>query len=117
MISQDKKEKERSDAKNAVEEYVYEMRGKVDGGEYEKFADEKTRQKLLDELHATETWLYEDGFNQEKNVYVGRLKNLKVRIHSSSFELIEKYWFLFFNIRILVNQFEIVIMKLKIVNI
>ncbi|CAF1152130.1 unnamed protein product [Adineta steineri] len=77
MISQDKKEKERSDAKNAVEEYVYEMRGKVDGGDYEKFSDEKIRQKLLSDLQITEDWLYDDGMNQEKNVYVDRLKNLK----------------------------------------
>jgi heat shock protein 4 len=77
MISQDKKEKERSDAKNSVEEYVYDMRGKVDGGDYEKYSDEKTRQKLLNDLRATEDWLYEDGMDQEKNVYVDRLKSLK----------------------------------------
>ena len=29
MISQDRLEKERADAKNAVEEYVYEMREKI----------------------------------------------------------------------------------------
>jgi len=80
MISQDKKEKERSDAKNAVEEYVYEMRGKVDGGEYEKYSDDKIRQKLLDDLQITEEWLYDDGMNQERNVYVDRLKSLKVKI-------------------------------------
>jgi hypothetical protein len=77
MISQDKKEKERSDAKNAVEEYVYDMRGKIDGGDYEKYSDEKTRQKLLNDLQTTENWLYEDGMDQEKNVYVDRLKSLK----------------------------------------
>ena len=79
MISQDKKEKERSDAKNAVEEYVYDMRGKIDGGEYEKYSDEKNRQKLLNDLRTTEDWLYDEGMNQEKNVYVERLKSLKVR--------------------------------------
>jgi len=31
MIMQDKMEKERADAKNAVEEYVYEMRDKLSG--------------------------------------------------------------------------------------
>ena len=78
MLSQDKKEKERSDAKNAVEEYVYDMRGKIDGGAYEKFSDDKIRQKLLNDLQSTEDWLYDDGMDQEKNVYVDRLKNLKV---------------------------------------
>jgi hypothetical protein len=77
MISQDKKEKERSDAKNAVEEYVYDMRGKIDGGDYEKFSDDKIRQKLLHDLQTTEDWLYDEGMHQEKNVYVERLKSLK----------------------------------------
>lgn len=39
MIMQDKLEKERNDAKNAVEEYVYEMRDKL-SGDYEKFVSE-----------------------------------------------------------------------------
>ncbi len=113
MISHDKKEKERSDAKNAVEEYVYDMRGKLDGGDYEKYSDEKIRQKLLNDLQATEDWLYDEGVQQEKNVYVERLKSLKVKKNE-----IEIYSF-FVNIyfRILVNQFVLVILKLKIVNI
>ena len=76
MITQDRKEKERSDAKNAVEEYVYAMRDKLNG-DYEKFADAKVREDFLGQLHSTENWLYEEGFFQEKNVYVDRLKNLK----------------------------------------
>lgn len=39
MVMQDKLEKERIDAKNAVEEYVYEMRDKL-CGIYEKFVNE-----------------------------------------------------------------------------
>jgi heat shock protein 4 len=79
MISQDKIDKERSDAKNAVEEYVYDMRGKLDGGEYTKYADEKTRHRLLNDLRSTENWLYDQGMNQERNVYIERLKSLKVK--------------------------------------
>lgn len=40
MIMQDKLEKERNDAKNAVEEYVYEFRDKL-CGPYEKFICEQ----------------------------------------------------------------------------
>ena len=79
MISQDKNNKERSDAKNAVEEYVYDMRGKLDGGEYVKYSDEKTRQRLLADLRTTEDWLYGQGINQERSVYLERLKSLKVK--------------------------------------
>jgi len=38
-------------------EYVYDMRGKIDGGEYEKCFDDKTRQKLVNDLQATADWL------------------------------------------------------------
>lgn len=77
MISQDKKEKERSDAKNAVEEYVYEMRDKLESGQYNKYSDEKHRQRLLNDLRSTENWLYDQGVNQDKNIYTERLKSLK----------------------------------------
>ncbi len=85
MISHDKKEKERSDAKNAVEEYVYDLRGKLDGGEFEKYSDDRNRQRLLNDLRTTENWLYDQGTNQEKNVYVDRLKSLKVKRKFSFF--------------------------------
>lgn len=76
MINQDKKEKERSDAKNAVEEYVYAMRDKLQG-DYEKFVEESIRENFLQQLRSTEDWLYEDGYCQEKNIYVDRLTKLK----------------------------------------
>ena len=40
MIQQDRKEKERSEAKNSVEEYIYDMREKL-SNEYEKFIVEE----------------------------------------------------------------------------
>jgi hypothetical protein len=55
------------------------MRGKLDGGEYAKYSDDATRQKLLNDLQTTEDWLYDKGSNQAKNVYVDQLKSLKVR--------------------------------------
>lgn len=42
MIQQDKKEKERSEAKNAVEEYIYEMRDKL-SNDYERFIIEEVK--------------------------------------------------------------------------
>lgn len=42
MIMQDKLEKERNDAKNYVEEYVYEMRDRLNGI-FEKFVNESVR--------------------------------------------------------------------------
>ncbi|XP_054648743.1 heat shock 70 kDa protein 4b [Dunckerocampus dactyliophorus] len=76
MIMQDKLEKERNDAKNNVEEYVYEMRDKLHGM-LEKFVGEAERDALSVKLGDTENWLYEDGEDQSKQVYIDRLAELK----------------------------------------
>ncbi|XP_033977138.1 heat shock 70 kDa protein 4b isoform X1 [Trematomus bernacchii] len=76
MIMQDKLEKERNDAKNYVEEYVYEMRDKLHGV-LEKFVSESDRDALSIKLENTENWLYEDGEDQSKQVYIDKLTELK----------------------------------------
>uniref|UniRef100_A0A8C5AZN5 Heat shock protein 4a n=1 Tax=Gadus morhua TaxID=8049 RepID=A0A8C5AZN5_GADMO len=76
MIMQDKLEKERNDAKNNVEEYVYEMRDKLHG-RLEKFVSPADRDSFSSKLEATENWLYEDGEDQLKQVYIDKLAELK----------------------------------------
>ncbi|NXI80889.1 HS74L protein, partial [Rhipidura dahli] len=76
MMMQDKLEKERNDAKNAVEEYVYEFRDKLCGA-FEKFITEEDSSKLTLMLEDTENWLYEDGEDQPKQVYMDKLQELK----------------------------------------
>ncbi|XP_061904730.1 heat shock 70 kDa protein 4a [Entelurus aequoreus] len=76
MIMQDKLEKERNDSKNNVEEYVYEMRDKL-YGVLEKFVKEVDRDAFSLKLEDTETWLYEDGEDQQKQVYIDKLAELK----------------------------------------
>uniref|UniRef100_A0A4W5RFC8 Heat shock protein family A (Hsp70) member 4 like n=1 Tax=Hucho hucho TaxID=62062 RepID=A0A4W5RFC8_9TELE len=76
MIVQDKLEKERNDAKNAVEEYVYDLRDKL-CGIYEKYTTEEDSNRLTMMLEDTENWLYEEGEDQAKQVYVDKLEDLK----------------------------------------
>jgi len=76
LLFQVRVEKERSDAKNAVEEYVYEMKEKI-YSEYEKYITEDDRSKFENILSTTEDWLYEDGENEKKQVYVDKLAELK----------------------------------------
>uniref|UniRef100_A0A4W5LXD9 Heat shock protein 4b n=1 Tax=Hucho hucho TaxID=62062 RepID=A0A4W5LXD9_9TELE len=76
MIMQDKLEKERNDAKNYVEEYVYDMRDKLHG-RLEKFVSEADRDILSLQLEDTENWLYEDGEDQPKQQYIDKLAELK----------------------------------------
>ncbi|KAM9782002.1 heat shock 70 kDa protein 4a [Syngnathus typhle] len=76
MIMQDKLEKERNDSKNNVEEYVYEMRDKL-LGPLEMFVTEADRDIFSLKLDDTETWLYEDGEDEKKQVYIDKLEELK----------------------------------------
>ncbi|XP_030620565.1 heat shock 70 kDa protein 4b isoform X1 [Chanos chanos] len=76
MIMQDKLEKERNDAKNNLEEYVYDMRDKLHGM-YEKVISENERDTFSLKLEDTENWLYEEGEDQPKQVYIDKLAELK----------------------------------------
>uniref|UniRef100_A0A9J7ZZ43 Heat shock protein 4 like n=1 Tax=Cyprinus carpio carpio TaxID=630221 RepID=A0A9J7ZZ43_CYPCA len=76
MIIQDKLEKERNDAKNAVEEYVYELRDKL-CSIYERYVTEDESNRLTIMLEDTENWLYEEGEDQEKEIYQDKLFELK----------------------------------------
>ncbi|KAM7375849.1 hypothetical protein PAMP_005616 [Pampus punctatissimus] len=76
MIVQDKLVKELNDAKNAVEEYVYDLRDKL-CGIYEKYITEDDSNQLTLMLEDTENWLYEDGEDQPKQVYEEKLDALK----------------------------------------
>lgn len=76
MIMQDKQEKERQDAKNCLEEYVYEMRSKCND-EYQRFVKEDDKDKYVQILDATEEWLYDEGEDQTRSIYSGKLAELK----------------------------------------
>ncbi|XP_034530404.1 heat shock 70 kDa protein 4L [Notolabrus celidotus] len=76
MIIQDKLVKEQNDAKNAVEEYVYDLRDKL-CGMYEKYITEEESNRLTLMLEDTENWLYEEGEDQPKQVYEEKLGALK----------------------------------------
>ncbi|KAL8584488.1 hypothetical protein ACOMHN_016809 [Nucella lapillus] len=76
MIMQDRLEKEKGDAKNSVEEYVYYMRDKL-CSEYEAYMKEEERSSLMLRLEDTENWLYEEGEDQNKQVYIDKLAELK----------------------------------------
>uniref|UniRef100_A0A671PJL0 Heat shock 70 kDa protein 4-like n=1 Tax=Sinocyclocheilus anshuiensis TaxID=1608454 RepID=A0A671PJL0_9TELE len=67
--------KKRNDAKNYVEEYVYEMRDKLQGV-LENFVSEAVNSFSL-KLEDTENWLYEEGEDQQKQVYIDKLVELK----------------------------------------
>ncbi|XP_055626484.1 heat shock 70 kDa protein 4L isoform X2 [Toxorhynchites rutilus septentrionalis] len=77
MIANDLQEKERVDARNALEEFVYEVRGKIqEGGELSSYIEPDDASKICLQLEDIESWLYEDGENCERNVYKDKLSGL-----------------------------------------
>lgn len=78
MVAADRQEKERIDVRNSLEEYIYDMRGRIsnedDLAPYIVDADRENISKQLEDL---EIWLYEDGEDCIKNIYTEKLDTLK----------------------------------------
>ncbi|XP_015608782.1 97 kDa heat shock protein isoform X2 [Cephus cinctus] len=80
MIAEDRQEKERIDARNALEEYVYDLRAKLsDEDQLATFVTESDREAICRELDETENWLYEEGEECNRQVYSDRLARLKAQ--------------------------------------
>ncbi|KAH7916594.1 heat shock protein 70 family [Hygrophoropsis aurantiaca] len=78
MHATDKLVMDTEDRKNALEEYVYDTRGKLDD-RYASYVQSSEKQKLLGMLQEAEDWLYsEEGEDATKSAYVGKLDALKV---------------------------------------
>ncbi|XP_058129730.1 heat shock protein 105 kDa isoform X2 [Anopheles ziemanni] len=82
MIANDRQEKERIDAKNALEEQVYEVREKIqEDGALHQYIEPQEASEICRELEETENWLYEDGESCEKGVYKERLEKLHAKMN------------------------------------
>ncbi|KAJ7083730.1 heat shock protein 70 family [Mycena belliarum] len=78
MHAADKLVMDTEDRKNALEEYVYDTRGKLDE-RYASYVKPDEKAKLLVALQDAEDWLYTDeGEDATKSAYVTRLDALKV---------------------------------------
>ncbi|KAI8458122.1 heat shock 70kDa protein 4 [Phakopsora pachyrhizi] len=76
MHASDKLVSETEDKKNALEEYVYDTRDKLEGV-FAPFVTPEVKQKLLSALQQAEDWLYsEEGEDASKSQYVARLSEL-----------------------------------------
>lgn len=79
MVAEDRQEKERIDARNALEEYVYDLRAKIsDEDELGSFVTESEKETFCRNLDDTENWLYEEGEECNRQIYCDRLNTLKV---------------------------------------
>lgn len=76
MALQDRVMEETKEKKNAVEAYVYDMRNKL-CEKYQQFVTDQERENLTSILQTVEDWLYDEGEDESKGVYVSKLEELK----------------------------------------
>merc|ERR1711962_1229520 len=78
MAKQDKEEADRLNAKNSVEESIYDIRGKI-CDDLEAFMLEDDRNQFSLELEDVGNWLYEDGEYADKPTYSTKLTALRTK--------------------------------------
>ncbi|ODV93580.1 hypothetical protein PACTADRAFT_4483 [Pachysolen tannophilus NRRL Y-2460] len=75
LSQEDKLVADTEDRKNALEEYIYELRGKLDD-HYKEFASEDEKAKLQEMLLKAEDWLYDEGYDSSKGKYIAKHEEL-----------------------------------------
>lgn len=75
LVATDKLVAETEERKNSLEEYIYDLRGKLEGI-YAPFALEQEKTKLQELLTKTEDWLYEEGEDTTKAKYIAKYEEL-----------------------------------------
>lgn len=75
MVMSDKLVFDTEDRKNALEEYIYELRGKLDD-QYKDFASDDEKARLIEKLAKAEEWLYDEGYDSTKARYIARYEEL-----------------------------------------
>lgn len=78
MRTTDRIVQETSDLRNDLESYIYDMRDKITmDSSLGAYATQAEKDTFLKKNEDTENWLYEDGFDATKDVYAGKLAELK----------------------------------------
>ncbi|KAI4116225.1 MAG: hypothetical protein LQ345_003325 [Seirophora villosa] len=76
MFMEDKLVADTEDKKNELESYIYELRSKIDE-QYAEFASDQEKTDLKAKLEQSEDWLYEDGEDATKNVYIAKMEEIR----------------------------------------
>jgi len=76
MFMEDKLVLDTEDKKNELESYIYELRGKIDDT-YAEFSIEEERSKLKEKLEQAEDWLYDEGDDATKAVYIAKMDEIR----------------------------------------
>ncbi|KAK7743195.1 adenyl-nucleotide exchange factor sse1 [Cytospora paraplurivora] len=76
MVMEDKLVADTDEKKNELEAYIYDLRNKLDD-QYAEFASDEEKEKIKAKLEASEDWLYEDGEDTTKAVYVAKIDEIR----------------------------------------
>ena len=76
MFMEDKLVADTEDKKNELETYIYDLRGRIDD-QYSAFASDEEKAKLKEKLEQSEDWLYDEGEDATKNVYVAKMDEIR----------------------------------------
>ncbi|MEW5320355.1 MAG: hypothetical protein WDW38_011432 [Sanguina aurantia] len=78
MQAADRLQEETNERKNALEGYVYGLRNKLsDERAYASFVSHSDKESINVVLSAMEDWLYDEGDDTTKSVYIAKLEELK----------------------------------------
>ncbi|TVY13122.1 Heat shock protein hsp88 [Lachnellula arida] len=87
MIMEDKLVADTEEKKNELETYIYEMRNKIDDT-YADFASDEEKTKLKAKLEASEDWLYDEGEDATKAVYIAKMDEIR----AVAGPIAQRYW-------------------------
>ncbi|KAI0198953.1 heat shock protein Hsp88 [Astrocystis sublimbata] len=76
MIMEDKLVADTEEKKNELETYIYDMRNKLDE-QFADFASDEEKDKLRSKLTESEDWLYEEGEDTTKAVYIAKIDEIR----------------------------------------
>ncbi|KAL9634736.1 MAG: hypothetical protein Q9164_003912 [Protoblastenia rupestris] len=76
MFMEDKLVADTEDKKNELESYIYELRSKIDD-QYADFASDEEKTKLKEKLEQAEDWLYDEGEDATRGVYVAKMDEIR----------------------------------------
>ncbi|PTB64025.1 heat shock protein 70 [Trichoderma citrinoviride] len=76
MVMEDKLVADTEEKKNELEAYIYDLRAKLDE-QYAELASEEEKAAIRAKLESTEDWLYDEGDDATKGVYVAKMDEIR----------------------------------------
>jgi heat shock protein 4 len=76
MMMEDKLVADTEEKKNELETFIYDLRSKLNG-QYANLASEAEKERLHQKLQDSEDWLYEEGDDATKGVYVSKIEEIQ----------------------------------------